>query len=47
MTKVTKEPASGISEEERKRMLEKMGHGLRENKQTGEFHTIKKRAKKS
>lgn len=46
MAKISKEPTPGISEEERRAMLAKLGCGLRRNKQTGEFYTVKKRQAK-
>jgi hypothetical protein len=46
MAKISKESASGISEEERRINLAKVGFNLRRSKQTGEFYIIKKRQAK-
>ena len=46
MAKVSKKPAPGVSEEERKRILAKLDYDLRENKKTGDFYTVKKRQTK-
>ena len=46
MAKVSKKPAPGVSEEERKRILAKLGYGLRENKRTGDLCAVKKRQTK-
>ena len=42
MAKVSKKPASGVSEEERKTMLAKLGYGLRKNKRAGDLCVAKK-----
>ena len=46
MTKVSKKPAPGVSEEECKTMLAKLGYGLRKNKRTGDLCAVKKRQTK-
>jgi len=46
MAKVSKKLASGVSEEERKTMLAKLGYGLRENKRVGDLCAVKKRQTK-
>ena len=46
MAKVSKKPALGVSEEERKRILAKLGYGLKENKRTGDLCAVKKRQTK-
>lgn len=42
MAKISKKPAPGISDEERKINLMKVGQGLRKHKQSGGFYTVKK-----
>jgi len=46
MTKISKNSALGISEEERKKSLAEIGYSLRKNKQNGEFYAVKKRQPK-
>ena len=46
MAKVSKKPVSGVSEEERKTMLAKLGYALRENKRAGDLCAVKKRQTK-
>lgn len=46
MAKVSKKPAPGVSEEERKTMLAKLGYGLKKNKRTGDLCAVKKRQTK-
>lgn len=45
MLKISKEPATGITEKERKGMFAKLGYGLKENKRTGNFAVFKKQPK--
>jgi len=42
MAKISKEPVRGVSEEERKEKLAKIGYGLKENKKTGKLYLVKK-----
>jgi len=42
MAKVSKKLASGVSEEERKTILSKLGYGLRKNKKAGDLCIVKK-----
>jgi hypothetical protein len=46
MAKISKKPALGINEEERKKRLAEVGYDLRKNIQSGGFHTVKKRQAK-
>lgn len=46
MAKISKKPALGINEKERKKRLAEVGYDLRKNSQTGGFHTVKKRQAK-
>jgi len=47
MAKISKKPARGVSEGERKEKLAKIGYGLRENKRAGKLCLVKKQGKKN